>query len=245
MCTSREACSGWGAVELSFLGLTLQVSTHTPETCTEHDVTVVDLPRLGSSDVTPVRPERARRRQRGPAALSRSPTIVGRERHNAVLAGGPHGPEGAADIALQEPHVPRSASWFVCAWRTVTSTSSLSTASPAQRHLAPGASPDHEGARRSRSRATAAESLRWPRPTRTRAVRFPSAGFGSPARRAAKHGVATAEALVGAPVAGSRVLRGSGEGVVLERPAVEPPAASGQDPDLEAVDVAARAGGPA
>ena len=35
MRTSREACSGWNAVELSFLGATLQVSTHAPSTCTD------------------------------------------------------------------------------------------------------------------------------------------------------------------------------------------------------------------
>ena len=35
MRTSREACSGWGAVELSFLGATLQVATHAPSTCTD------------------------------------------------------------------------------------------------------------------------------------------------------------------------------------------------------------------
>ena len=28
MSTSREACSGWGGVELSFLGATFHVSTH-------------------------------------------------------------------------------------------------------------------------------------------------------------------------------------------------------------------------
>ena len=36
MRTSREACSGWGAVTLSFLGATLHVSTHAPSTCTRH-----------------------------------------------------------------------------------------------------------------------------------------------------------------------------------------------------------------
>ena len=35
MRTSREACSGWGGVELSFLGATLHVSTHAPSTYTD------------------------------------------------------------------------------------------------------------------------------------------------------------------------------------------------------------------
>ena len=35
MSASREACSGWGRVELSFLGATFHVSTHAPSTCTD------------------------------------------------------------------------------------------------------------------------------------------------------------------------------------------------------------------
>ena len=49
MRTSREACSGWGAVELSFLGATLHVSTHAPSTCTD-----VSPPRAGSGPEVPV-----------------------------------------------------------------------------------------------------------------------------------------------------------------------------------------------
>ena len=42
MSTSREACSGWGGVELSFLGATFHVSTHAPSTCTD-----IPTPRAG------------------------------------------------------------------------------------------------------------------------------------------------------------------------------------------------------
>ena len=57
MRTSREACAGWGAVELSFLGATLQVSTHAPSTCTD-----IPTPRAGSG------PVRARCVERQPAS---------------------------------------------------------------------------------------------------------------------------------------------------------------------------------
>ena len=42
MSTSREACCGWGGVELSFLGATFHVSTHAPSTCTD-----IPTPRAG------------------------------------------------------------------------------------------------------------------------------------------------------------------------------------------------------
>ena len=50
MRTSREACSGWGAVEPSFLGATLQVSTHAPSTRKD-----IPTPRSGSAPGATVR----------------------------------------------------------------------------------------------------------------------------------------------------------------------------------------------
>ena len=60
MRTSREACSGWGAVELSFLGATLHVSTHAPSTCTD-----VSTPRAGPA-------QRFQRRERAPPPRRRN-----------------------------------------------------------------------------------------------------------------------------------------------------------------------------
>ena len=50
MSTSREACSGWGGVELSFLGATFHVSTHAPSTCTD-----IPTPRAGPGQLPRVR----------------------------------------------------------------------------------------------------------------------------------------------------------------------------------------------
>ena len=68
MRASREACSGWGTVELSFLGATFQVSTHAPST-----YTAIPTPRVGSS--LPPRPRRrgAGGRWRGRAEGSAAP----------------------------------------------------------------------------------------------------------------------------------------------------------------------------
>ena len=70
MRTSREACSGWGAVELSFLGAALHVSTHAPSTCTAAGGSGPEVPAAGAGP-TPAPPEssgsyRARGRGRTP-----------------------------------------------------------------------------------------------------------------------------------------------------------------------------------
>ena len=77
MSTSREACSGWGGVELSFLGATFHVSTHAPSTCTD-----IPTPRAGPGQLprvrgrTPGLPPRGRR-----AAFTSSTSSAPAEAH--------------------------------------------------------------------------------------------------------------------------------------------------------------------
>ena len=56
MRTSREACSGWGAVEPSFLGAILHVSTHAPSACTAAGGSGPEVPAAGAGP-TPAPPE--------------------------------------------------------------------------------------------------------------------------------------------------------------------------------------------
>lgn len=88
MRASREACSGWGTVELSFLGATFQVSTHAPST-----YTAIPPPRVGSS-----LPPQPRRRGAG-GTVARTGGGVCRPRNKL------HTNAGVAALPRLEPSV--------------------------------------------------------------------------------------------------------------------------------------------
>ncbi len=92
MGTSREGCPGWGAVELSFLGATLHVSTHAPSTCMD-----ISPPRAGSGPEVP-----AAGRGRGPPPRNRrTATAHPGADSRAAPRGASAGAAGGAAVVLE------------------------------------------------------------------------------------------------------------------------------------------------